>query len=196
MIRTASMRALSRSYAPCPLLLGALVALVLTGCTSTRPSATPSEADASPTADETVQQLRAETERWEGTPYRLGGTSQQGIDCSAFVQILYRDVLDVPLPRTTHRQADAGRAVPAEDVQPGDLVFFHLAHKQRHVGVYLGDDEFAHASTSRGVTVSRLDESYWQNAYWMTRRLLPHSLDTVPSTHADTEASTAQRAGW
>lgn len=185
----------ARSSSALLLLLGSFVVLVLTGCTSTRPPAASSTTDATP-AEATAQQLRTETERWEGTPYILGGMTRRGIDCSAFVQVLYRDVLDTPLPRTTRQQANAGRAVPVDEAQPGDLVFFRPADKQRHVGVYLGDGEFAHASTSQGVTVSRLETPYWESSYWMTRRLLSPSLDTAPPADLPIEAPRARRAGW
>lgn len=194
-IRASPMLPASRFGSVLFLLLGSLVVLALTGCASTRPPATSSTADDTP-AEATAQQLRTETERWEGTPYILGGTTRRGIDCSAFVQALYRDVLETPLPRTTRQQANTGRAVPVNDAQPGDLVFFRPADKQRHVGVYLGDGEFAHASTSQGVTVSRMEAPYWESSYWMTRRLLSPSLDTAPPADLPTEAPTARRAGW
>lgn len=187
-----------RTYRLLPLVLGLLVAAVLSGCVSSRPPAA-SGGDAAPSADahQTARELRTATARWAGTPYRLGGTTRRGIDCSAFVQVLYRDVLGHPLPRTTRRQAEAGRTVPVEDAQPGDLVFFQPARKQRHVGIYLGDGEFAHASTSQGVMISHLEEPYWQNAYWMTRRLLPDHPATAASTSpSPPDSSTSPRAGW
>lgn len=185
---------------PSALVIGTLV-VVLSGCASSRPSTSPTNATSSQSsvseeAAETAQQLRTTTKRWEGTPYTLGGTSLRGIDCSAFVQVLYRDVLGVPLARTTREQADAGRAVPADEAQPGDLVFFRPERKQRHVGVYLGDGEFAHASTSQGVTVSPLDASYWQDAYWMTRRILPDFSSSGSPAAPDPDTSSTQRAGW
>lgn len=186
------------------LVLGVLVTFVLGGCASSRPSTSSSDDAASDDAAAsdaaaTEQQLRASVDRWEGTPYALGGTDAQGIDCSAFVQMLYRDVLGVPLPRTTREQVDAGRTVSSDEAQPGDLVFFRPQRKERHVGVYLGDDEFAHASTSQGVMVSQLDDTYWQDVYWMTRRILPDftsDTETPDELEESDEASPSSRTGW
>ena len=174
--------------------IGLVVIALLSGCASSRP---PAPSPPPPTADAstTAQRLRASVDQWRGTPYALGGTSTAGVDCSAFVQALYRDVLGVPVPRTTERQAATGRPVPVDEAQPGDLVFFRPARKQRHVGVYLGDGDFAHASVSRGVMVSRLHEPYWQDVYWMTRRLLP-STSPGPAAAPATEETSPQRTGW
>lgn len=147
-------------------LLGACALLVLTGCASTAPR--PDTQDAAERA------LRAEVATWHGTPHRWGGTSRNGADCSGFVMTLYRDVFDAAVPRTTEEQAQAGEGVRKKALRPGDLVFFRPSRKTRHVGVYLGGGEFAHASSSAGVTVSRLDQPYWQRVYWRARRLLPH----------------------
>lgn len=108
---------------------------------------------------------------WKGTPYRLGGDSRQGIDCSAFVQVGYRQVFDRLLPRTTREQAMQGRKVSLERARQGDLVFFKTGRTLRHVGIYLGNQQFLHASTSRGVVISSLDTPYWRRAFWQVRRL-------------------------
>lgn len=164
---------------------------LLAGCASSRPAA-PVDA-AAVDLEATEQRLRAMVDAWYGTPYVLGGAGPTGVDCSAFVQILYRDVLGVPVPRTTAEQSRVGHPVPPDQPQVGDLVFFHPERTQRHVGVYLGDGEFAHASTSQGVMISDLDERYWQRAYWMTRRLLPTAASDTASL-AGRPAS--PRTGW
>ncbi|HEX9951122.1 MAG TPA: NlpC/P60 family protein [Rubricoccaceae bacterium] len=115
--------------------------------------------------------LREAGRPWIGTPYRWGGESRRGIDCSAFVRAFMRDNLGVDLPRATAGQQFEGVSVRKDDLLPGDLVFFRR-RSVRHVGVYLGDGEFIHASSSRGVTVSNLSEGYYQDAYWMARRVL------------------------
>lgn len=115
--------------------------------------------------------LREAGRPWLGTPYRWGGDSRRGIDCSAFVRAFMRDNLGVDLPRATAGQQFEGVSVRREDLLPGDLVFFRR-RSVRHVGVYLGDGEFIHASSSRGVTISNLSEGYYQEAYWMARRVL------------------------
>ncbi len=116
--------------------------------------------------------LRAEVRKWQGTPHRLGGTTRQGIDCSGFVQRLYHDIFSHEIPRTTELQVQHGKRVRQSQLLPGDLVFFKISWKGRHVGIYLGDDDFAHASSSRGVSVSNLSDPYWQERYWTSRRYL------------------------
>lgn len=118
------------------------------------------------------QRLRSELQQWEGTPHLMGGTSQRGIDCSGFVQRLYRDIFDRKIPRSTSLQVKAGKSIDKNQLISGDLVFFRLPHKGRHVGIYLGQAQFAHASTSKGVTISSLENRYWRNSYWTARRYL------------------------
>lgn len=108
---------------------------------------------------------------WKGTPYRLGGSSRRGIDCSAFVQLTYSEVYRQMLPRTTAEQSQLGKAVPRTMAKKGDLVFFRTGRRMRHVGIYMGNNEFLHASTSQGVVVSSLDTPYWQRAFWQIRRI-------------------------
>ncbi len=113
---------------------------------------------------------------WHGTPYRLGGTSKSGIDCSAFSRMVYAEVYRVELPRTVEEQEAVGKSVARSRLRPGDLVFFRTQGMgprsgSRHVGVYLGGGEFAQASGSRGVTVSRLDDPYWNERYKTARRV-------------------------
>ncbi|WP_458527107.1 NlpC/P60 family protein [Onishia taeanensis] len=116
--------------------------------------------------------LLAEHERWLGTPYRLGGESRRGIDCSALIQSIFRDRFDTELPRTTSQQVHEGRRVERGALKPGDLVFFRPPGTYRHAGIYVGDGFFLHASSSQGVSLSRLDNSYWRRYYWQARRPL------------------------
>ncbi|MDR5897910.1 NlpC/P60 family protein [Halomonas vilamensis] len=118
------------------------------------------------------QALLEQHQSWAGTPYRLGGDSEHGIDCSALVQHIYRDTFDLELPRSTYGQVKEGREIDRQALQAGDLVFFRPPGPYQHVGVYVGDGYFLHASTSQGVTISRLDNSYWQRYYWQARRTL------------------------
>lgn len=100
---------------------------------------------------------------WQGTPYRIGGSSSIGIDCSGFVQITYREQFGINLPRTTEQQLRIGQRISRAELQPGDLVFFRNG---RHVGIYLEGHNFLHASTTRGVMISSLKNTYWSRHYW------------------------------
>ncbi|WP_017429874.1 C40 family peptidase [Vreelandella jeotgali] len=115
--------------------------------------------------------LLEEHERWSGTPYRLGGTTRRGVDCSALVQNVYDDSFEISLPRTTRGQVKKGHAIDRRQLRAGDLVFFRPPGS-RHVGIYVKDGYFLHASTSKGVIMSRLDNTYWQRYYWQSRRPL------------------------
>ena len=118
------------------------------------------------------QRLRSEVRQWQGTPHRMGGTTRQGIDCSGFVQRVYRDILSRRIPRSTALQVKSGYAIGKNQLRTGDLVFFNVPSKGRHVGIYLSRAEFAHASTSKGVTISSLEDSFWRDTYWTARRYL------------------------
>ncbi len=118
------------------------------------------------------QALLAQHEHWVGTPYRLGGTSQHGVDCSALVQNVFAETFRLNLPRTTREQVREGSPVARDELVPGDLVFFRPPGAYRHVGIFIGDGRFLHASSSRGVMISKLDNSYWRRYYWQARRAL------------------------
>ncbi|HBH65359.1 MAG TPA: bifunctional murein DD-endopeptidase/murein LD-carboxypeptidase, partial [Erwinia persicina] len=109
---------------------------------------------------------------WKGVRYRLGGTSKRGIDCSAFVQTTFREQFGMDLPRSTYEQEDTGKSIQRAKLRPGDLVLFRAGSTGRHVGIYIGNDNFVHASTSSGVMISNLNESYWKNRYRDARRVL------------------------
>lgn len=111
-------------------------------------------------------------QRWQGVPYRLGGETLNGVDCSAFVQIVFKDAWQIPLPRTTRSQSQTGFEVNYQNAQRGDLVFFRTSRTSNHVGVYLGDKKFMHASTSKGVMISRIDNPYWASKFWQFRRII------------------------
>ena len=120
---------------------------------------------------ESVLLLKRHYEKWRGTPYVDGGMSPAGIDCSGYTVVAYRDLFGLDLPRTALEQADRGREIPRRALQSGDLVFFKTGRSKNHVGIYLHDGQFVHASLSRGVTLSSLDDPYWQEKYWQSRRL-------------------------
>jgi lipoprotein Spr len=112
---------------------------------------------------------------WKGVRYRLGGESKRGIDCSAFVQRTFREQFGMDLPRSTYEQEDMGKQIQRAKLRPGDLVLFRAGSTGRHVGIYLGNDKFVHASTSSGVTISSLSDNYWDKRYREGRRLLGKS---------------------
>ncbi|MDQ7010987.1 MAG: NlpC/P60 family protein [Mariprofundaceae bacterium] len=118
------------------------------------------------------QGLLAYYDTWKGVPHRMGGLSRRGIDCSGFVYRAYRDVFGITLPRSTQLQARTGDDVPLRRLSAGDLVFFRISRSTRHVGIYLGNARFMHASKSRGVMISSLDNPYWRAAYWRARRVM------------------------
>lgn len=108
-----------------------------------------------------------------GVPYRYGGGSKNGIDCSGFTVNVYRSSLGITLPRTAGEQFQAGAAVPGDGLQFGDLVFFNTTGNGiSHVGIYLEDDLFAHASVTYGVTISSLESSYYRKRYIGAKRVV------------------------
>lgn len=102
--------------------------------------------------------------QWKGVHYRLGGTSKKGIDCSALTQRTFRK-MNISIPRTTREQLARGKPVARSKLQPGDLVFFKTSRHQRHVGIYVGEGKFMHASRKVGVTLSSLANHYWNSRY-------------------------------
>ncbi len=102
-------------------------------------------------------------DKWWGTRYCMGGVTDNCIDCSAFTQIVMRDVYQQNLPRTSQEQFNACERIELEDLREGDLVFFNTGGKDiSHVGVYLLNNKFVHAATSGGVMISDLNDKYWQ----------------------------------
>ncbi len=115
------------------------------------------------------KKLYIEASKWIGTPYRYGGASRYGVDCSGFTQAIYSEVYGKDLSRTADRQLKNDcRRVKKRNLQEGDLVFFKDSRKSKdasHVGIYLKDNKFIHASTSRGVIVSDLSESFYDKTW-------------------------------
>jgi cell wall-associated NlpC family hydrolase len=110
-----------------------------------------------------------------GSPYRLGGTSPEtGVDCSGFVGHVFRQAAGVELPRDSRAISRAAQPVARDELQPGDLVFFNTLNRAfSHVGIYLGDDRFVHAASSRTgeVMVSDLGNPYWRQRFDGARRV-------------------------
>lgn len=107
--------------------------------------------------------LYREVNSWLGVPYKYGGNDRKGIDCSAFVATIYKKVYGRSLHRTANDMLQDVRLVPTSDIAEGDILFFtNSKGKVSHVGIYLKDGLFAHSSTSAGVCVSRIDDTYWK----------------------------------
>jgi len=117
--------------------------------------------------------LDREVQRWWGTPYRLGGNKCDiGVDCSAYVQSVFKAAYGIKLPRTTKEQWRVGRPVQPPALRRGDLVFFNTSGRGvSHVGIYLGRGKFTHASNSDGVTINELSDSYYHKRYLGARRV-------------------------
>ena len=115
--------------------------------------------------------LYVESASWLGVPYRGGGTTKRGTDCSGLTSSIYKKVYRKTLERSSddQRKKDC-RKIKKRKLKEGDLVFFHNGRKKRkasHVGIYLKEGKFIHASTSRGVIISRLNEEYWEE-HWLS----------------------------
>lgn len=109
---------------------------------------------------------------WLGVPYKYGGTDRKGIDCSAFVGMVYREVYGVTLHRTANDMLGDVRLIGRSQLREGDLLFFtNSKGKVSHVGIYLKDNLFAHSSTSNGVSVSNLDSKYWTSHFYKGGRV-------------------------
>ena len=105
-------------------------------------------------------------ESWLGVPHRMGGMTKQGVDCSGFVLNVYKDVYGIKLPRTASQMSQAVKKINRNEMKEGDLIFFARGtSKPHHVGIYLKDNNFVHTSTSRGVTISSLEDKYWANLF-------------------------------
>ena len=109
--------------------------------------------------------LLKEVEKWIGTRYRYGGATNKGIDCSAYTGTLVHNVFGLVMPRTAHAQYANCMKLNKDEMQQGDLVFFNTRGGISHVGMYLGNGYFTHASTSLGVTISNLSETYWSRKF-------------------------------
>lgn len=108
---------------------------------------------------------------WWAVPYRIGGNSKEGIDCSAFVQGITSEAFGLALPRTSREQADYCKEIQKQELKEGDLVFFSSGRSISHVGMYISNNKFVHASTSMGVVISDLDEAYWSRRFVKAGRL-------------------------
>ncbi len=165
-----------------------VVLMIMPGCsrfsdvkpsTSSRDVLSP-PAPVGPGSGHVASVLQQQYSEWAGTPHQWGGMSKQGVDCSGFVHITYRDKLGYSPPRTTKALAQWGRQVDHRRLQPADLLVFRTGIKARHVGIYLGNRQFMHVSSKRGVMISSLDDHYWSQRFWQARRPEGLSVSILP----------------
>lgn len=119
-----------------------------------------------------LNKIEAQYKTWRNTPYRYGGNSKKGIDCSSLVMNFYSQKFSKSIPRMTVEQAKIGEKVT--QLKAGDLVFFKTGRGNSglHVGIYYKNGFFLHASTSKGVIYSNLKEEYWKSKYWKAMRIV------------------------
>ncbi|WP_292009137.1 C40 family peptidase [Chryseobacterium sp.] len=132
--------------------------------------------------NKTIDNILTEAETYLGTPYRYGGTTRSGIDCSAFVLSVFGAAAGLTLPRVAASQAQEGDRIEKGDLQKGDLVFFSHGRRISHVGIVEsvsedGEVKFIHAATSRGVMVSSLNDSYWGPKFRFAKRVINENGD-------------------
>ena len=138
-------------------------------------AAQPTTAQDSPAVNYAVDPIKMGEiiDRYLGKPYAGTSTDRKGYDCSEFVGTIYLEYASIHLPRTTADMFKAGRRVQPGDLYFGDLVFFDTGGKGvSHVGIYIGFDEFVHASTSNGIIISSLNDKYYRKRYLGARRVM------------------------
>lgn len=122
-----------------------------------------------------VKKLVEEAFTWLGTPYSYGGDKKgEGADCSGFIMVVFDKVIGCKLPRVSTKQAEFTRKLKPKDVKPGDLVFFATGKdpsKVSHVGMMIDDEQFIHASSSKGVCVSSMESKYYTDHFIMYGRV-------------------------
>ena len=149
-------------------------------------------------APDSWRSLYSEGCKWLGTPYKYGGNDRNGVDCSGLMVAIYRDALNIKLPRTSRQQSEWCRRVDIKNLQPGDLLFFDTSRdrngKVSHVGLYLGSGEMLHSSTSRGVIVSAIVDNYYSERLLACGRVAEMATDKSDKADKPNETNKANRA--
>ncbi|MBD3905052.1 NlpC/P60 family protein [Chryseobacterium sp. Ch-15] len=127
--------------------------------------------------NKTIDNILSEASTYLGTPYRYGGMTRNGIDCSAFVLSVFGAAAGLTLPRVAASQSKEGEAIDKENLQKGDLIFFSHGKRISHVGIVEsvteeGEIKFIHAATSKGVMISSLNDSYWGPKFRFAKRVI------------------------
>ncbi|MCW3160542.1 C40 family peptidase [Chryseobacterium oryctis] len=144
--------------------------------------------------NKTIDNILTEAETYLGTPYRYGGTTRNGIDCSAFVLSVFGAAAGLSLPRVAAAQSQEGERIEKGDLQKGDLVFFSQGRRISHVGIVEsvteeGEVKFIHAATSKGVMVSSLNDSYWGPKYRFGKRIINENGEAYNNLASTTPSS-------
>ena len=154
-------------------LIGISLVLVISACSSSKPLQNKQEIPQTKGSNSfVVKKIKNEFAHWRGTPYEYGGNTTDGVDCSGLVKSVYNNSFDIQLPRVTTQQIKEGIFVKRKNLKVGDLVFFKIKKKGHHVGIYVGENKFMHGSSSHGVIISSLNNSYWKPKYWQARRVI------------------------
>jgi len=130
------------------------------------------------------KQFESKVKEYLDVPYKAGGTTKKGMDCSGFSKTVYSKFFGIELPHSSVDQfrLSALRKIDATQLKPGDLIFFANKKKRKvnHVGVYLSGKKFIHASSSQGIMVSSLDDDYWRNRFVGSKRHVALNVPTKP----------------
>lgn len=186
-----------------------IMSVLLAGCSSSKSAAATDYSGSSAQSSDgggtvavagssTAKALIKEARQWLGTKYAYGGHSRKGTDCSGMVMEVYGKVCDIKLPRSSAEQQRYCKEVKRKDLKAGDLVFFATGKSKSrvsHVGLYIGDGEMIHASASRGVIVSRLDEKYYDRNYHSSGRVLAMKDSEKDKKHKDKESKDEKESG-
>ncbi|MCX8044341.1 MAG: C40 family peptidase [Desulfobacterota bacterium] len=138
--------------------------------------------------------LKHSLQRYLGIPYRKGGSTLKGFDCSGFVRFIYKTIFDFDLPHGSASQYRSSQLVkvPSDKLQPGDIIFFAATPSKKrinHVGIYFDDNLFIHSESKRGITLSRVDDSHWRSRMVAVKRPLFYDNEQEDETTPYNEAS-------
>lgn len=125
-------------------------------------------------SNQLVYNIIQEASDWIGSPYLYAGQDRDGTDCSGMIMIIYKEIGDISLPRNSAKQQEYCHLIERQELMPGDLVFFATGkdpQRVSHVGLYIGDNDFIHASSSRGVIVSNLSQNYYNTRFHSAGRI-------------------------